>query len=83
MQSPLPTEGAGGVMVIYAIWFVLLALVHIMLAVGVNRDAQHTLEKGGYTYFVSPAIWSLAVLVTGVLGVGVYWVMHHSTLRRD
>ena len=84
MDIPIPDGGGEGVILVF--WVLLgLAFVvtHVMLAAGVYKDGHHTLSQGGDTFFVSPTIWSLAVLITGIPGVGVYWVMHHSTLRRD
>jgi hypothetical protein len=84
MDMPIPTDNdAGIVMVFWVVIGLLFVVVHVMLAMGVYRDGLNIQERGDYTFFVSPTIWSLAVLLTGIPGVGVYWVMHHSTLRRN
>ena len=72
----------GGVVLVFGvIWAVLGFLVHVAFAVAVYRDAERSLRPQGRLLFVNPFTWSLTALVASVAGVGLYWLLHHSTLR--
>ena len=66
---------------IYIYWFAII-VVHICFAVAVFRDAEN-LESvpARKLWFVNSGIWALATLVGGIFTAGIYWVIHHSTLR--
>lgn len=57
-------------------------LIHIAFSAATFNDARHLKKSGAQLVFVGPVVWSFAVLIGGVLVALVYWVMHHSTLRR-
>ncbi len=60
----------------------LLALViHVVFAFAVYKDADTLVGSRPGTVLVGPPIWFLATLAGGVVIAGIYWVMHHSTLR--
>jgi len=64
--------------------FILWALtifLHVILALATYRDAksQYDLQRG--LFLVGPGVWGFAVLLTGLIGVTIYWAIHHSTLR--
>ena len=61
---------------------IVLLLVNILFAVGVMRDADRIREKGGDVVFVGPGSWAFGVLIGSFLVVALYWLTHHSTLRR-
>lgn len=63
-------------------YFVTLAA-HILFALGVGRDAQRIKDEGNETQFVTPVIWMLATLAGGVFTAALYWLIHHSSLKRD
>ena len=63
-------------LVLGAIWLV----VHLLFAIGVNRDARAIESRGQYTLFVSPGWWTIVVLLGGPFLAGLYWAMHRSTL---
>ena len=79
-------EFTGFVVVVIAI---LTLIVHVCLAIGVFNDAQQRQQdleqktpETGRLYFVTPLVWALAVLLTGLIGTAIYWAMHYSTLER-
>ena len=58
-------------------------IVHIVLAMAVWQDGERLDRDGRPTFFVGPFFWAFMTLMCGLLVVLVYWLMHHSTLRRD
>lgn len=60
-------------------------VLHFALADGVYVDAKKLDEipDGKGALFVAPRVWWLATILLGLAAVAVYWLIHHSTLRRD
>lgn len=68
----------------WVIFYVLAAIVHIAFAIGVYNDAEDLYKKmQRRPFLVSSIIWTLATLIGGVLVVGIYWAIHHSTLNSN
>ncbi len=65
-----------------ASWLATVAI-HVVFAVGVLQDTIDLRHKGVTTTLVSPAWWTLATLFVGVFVAALYWVIHHSALRRE
>jgi hypothetical protein len=61
----------------------LTALVHILFAVAVARDASQLHVNPPYsgTTLVGLAGWTLATLLGGVFVAALYWLLNRSTLR--
>ena len=62
--------------------FVLTISIHLVFALAVYFDAVE-LEKRLLHVFVGAPAWALAVVVFGLFAVLIYWLMHHSALRRS
>lgn len=58
-------------------------IVHIALANAVWADGARLDREGRPTFFVGPMLWAFMTLMGGLFVVTVYWLMHHSTLRRE
>ncbi len=59
-------------------YFVAVAVVHIVFAMGVSSDARQIEPK-----FASSSTWALATLLGGVFVAAAYWVIHRSTLSQN
>lgn len=66
---------------LYYVAALAVPLLHVFLAVGVLNDSRQLAARNRRTELVPAVIWTVAVLVTGLLGLTVYWLLHHSTLR--
>ena len=66
-----------------ALFWVAAAIVHIIFAVAVYRDARRLGSKGRHPVLVDAWAWVLGTALGGVLVVGLYWAVHHSTLSRE
>ena len=59
-------------------------LLHILFVFCIWNDAGRLRDNGRTTVVLTPFVWGLAVLVGGIVAVGLYWLCHHSRLgRRD
>ena len=61
--------------------FIIIAIVHIALALGVYRDGDSLRPKGFQTFLATPLIWAAATLIGGVIPALAYWFIHHSSLK--
>lgn len=58
------------------------AVVHIIFAGAVARDAGEFAKRQHQTHLVSPMTWAFATLVGGVFVAAIYWFMHHLSYYR-
>ncbi len=58
------------------------ALVHLIFAGAVARDAGRITKSGVSTHLVTPMTWAFATLVGGVAVAAIYWFMHHVNFSR-
>ncbi len=56
---------------------IITAILHILFAGAVAKDAGQLNKSGLKTHLVSGATWAFAVLVGGPLIAVGYWFMHH------
>ncbi|QIF02625.1 hypothetical protein [Roseimicrobium sp. ORNL1] len=68
--------------IIFLVVFLVTVVVHVCFALAVWVDAglmeQHQRRS---TFLVGGGLWALATLLGGVFVAGIYWAIHHSTLR--
>jgi hypothetical protein len=58
-----------------------VVLLNVILAVAVWSTARRARRAGTELSYFSPFFWGIATLIGGVFVAGLYWVMHHSSLR--
>lgn len=66
----------------YYLLLVVNAILHLIFAGGVARDAGNINKLGQRTALVSAPTWAFATLIGGVIIAAIYWFIHHSTLTR-
>ncbi len=66
----------------HSILLILLVILHILIATGIARDIGSLAKRQIPPLMLSPSIWVLAGLLTGIWGLLVYWLIHHSSLSR-
>ena len=62
------------------ILFIINALVHVLFAGAVAKDAAAIQNLGRKPALVSAHVWAFATLLGGVMVAAIYWFIHHSTL---
>lgn len=70
------------VMQFHSIILILIVLLHILIATGIARDIGSMAKRQIPPVLLSSSAWVLAGLLTGVWGLLVYWIIHHSSLSR-
>jgi hypothetical protein len=60
---------------------ILFALLHVVLAATVYKDARRREGGAKPLYFLGPMMWALAALAGGLAALALYWAIHYSTLR--
>lgn len=67
---------------IYLLILAITAIVHILFAGAVAKDAGDYLKNIGNTHLVSGAVWAFATLVGGVIVAAIYWFMHRVSWQK-
>ncbi len=67
---------------LYYLLLMISAILHVIFAGGVARDAGNLYKLGQRPALVSAGTWAFATLVGGVVTAAIYWFIHHSTLTR-
>lgn len=61
---------------------IISAVVHVIFAGAVAKDAGKITKTGVATQLVSPMTWAFATLVGGVPVAAIYWFIHHVNFSR-
>lgn len=70
------------VMQFHSIMIILLVLLHVCIAAGIARDIGAMQKRQIPPILLAGSIWVLAGLLTGIWGLLIYWLVHHSSLAR-
>ena len=71
-----------GAVVVGVVW-VLTIFVNVAFAIGVSADISKMAERGVGTVFVGQKMWTIGTLFGGIFVATAYWVVHHSSLRKE
>lgn len=64
------------------LFYVLIVIVHLVSALAVSKDLGHFAKHNITPQMMPNFAWILSVLVMGIWGLFIYWIMHHSSLSR-
>ena len=67
---------------IYYIIAILTVLVHVICAMAVAKDIGNFAKRNVTPQLMHHFGWVITVLISGVWGFLIYWLMHHSSLSR-
>ncbi len=63
------------------IFILAVIVIHVLIAAGVYQDSKSIVRKRGSLFLFDATVWASVILVTGIAGFALYWVIHHSKLR--
>ena len=58
-------------------------LVNVFCAIGISNAIQKREAEGREPLLVPRLVWIVGTFFSGLVGVLIYWAMHHSTLSRE
>jgi hypothetical protein len=82
MLSELAKHYGDQIQTLYFLIILINAVLHLIFAGAVARDAGHLSKTGQHPALVSASTWAFATLIGGVITAAIYWFIHHSTLTR-
>jgi hypothetical protein len=82
MIHTLASQYAPQIESIYYLVLFINAILHVIFAGAVAKDAGRLYQIGQKPAMVSGSTWAFATLVGGLLTATIYWFIHHSTLTR-
>jgi hypothetical protein len=82
MLPELAQQYSNQIQTFYYLLIVINAVLHVIFAGAVARDAGNLYKLGQRPALVSGPTWAFATLIGGVITATIYWFIHHSTLTR-
>jgi ATP/ADP translocase len=82
MFPELVQQYSAQIQTFYYLILAINAILHLIFAGAVARDAGNLYKLGQKTALVSGHTWAFATLVGGIIPATIYWFIHHSTLTR-
>ena len=82
MLPELAQQYSNQLQTFYYLLILINAVLHVIFAGAVARDAGQLAKLGQRPALVSAPTWAFATLIGGVITATIYWFIHHSTLTR-
>jgi hypothetical protein len=82
MLAELAQQYGNQIQTFYYLLLFINALIHVIFAGAVARDAGNLYKLSQRPALVSAATWAFATLIGGVITAAIYWFIHHSTITR-
>lgn len=82
MLAELAQQYGDQIQTFYYLILLINALLHLIFAGAVARDAGALYKVGQRPALVSASTWAFATLIGGVITAAIYFFIHHSTLTR-
>jgi hypothetical protein len=82
MLAELAQQYGAQIKTFYYLLLLINAILHVIFAGAVARDAGGLYKIGQRPALVSAGTWAFATLIGGVITAAIYWFIHHSTLTR-
>jgi fatty acid desaturase len=83
MIPELARQYGNQIQTIYYLILLINAILHVIFAGAVARDAGRLYKLNQRPAMVSATTWAFATLVGGIITAAIYWFIHHSTLTTN
>ncbi|WP_440992581.1 hypothetical protein [Cysteiniphilum litorale] len=67
---------------IYYVISAFTVIVHLVCTLAVIRDLNNFTKHNVTPQMMPGFAWTITVLISGIWGIFIYWIMHHSSLSR-